>query len=204
MSHPSLLGLPIELRLMILRNCLVIGIAQIPSADTGEPFRIGEPEASSQVLRVCKQLYEEAFPILYQENIIYCRNATYLESFVSQKAPSTRLMIRHVCIAGRNRYRLSAQLNTYLPFFESLPNLRSFNIFLSRMSDLHSGDRCLIMATANSMALSTPSNAFIERLSQRDRPVDLGVIKCEIHPWSKYSILVCFHRASSGELTVYF
>lgn len=190
MAHPTLLGLPLELRWKILRNCLVIGIAQIPSPPTGEPFRIGEPEASSQLLRVCKQLYEEALPILYQENIMFCRNATYLESFVSQRAPSTRPMIRHVCIAGRNHFGLSTQLDHYIPFFESLPNLRSLNIFLSRVSSFTKETKCIIMATAGAMSLSAPSQTFVERLSQRTTPIDLGVIKCEIHPLSKHSILV--------------
>lgn len=189
MAHSTLLGLPLELRWKILRNCLVIGIAQIPSPPTGEPFRIAEPEASSQILRVCKQLYDEAFPILYQENIIFCRNATYLESFISQKAPSARSFIRHVCISGRTHHRLSAQLDNYLPFFESLPNLRSFNVFQSRVSDIYQGPRCIIMATANTMSLSAPSPMFVERMSQRIKPVDLGAIKCVIHPLSKNAIL---------------
>lgn len=189
MANPTLLGLPLELRWKILRYCLVIGIAQIPSPAFGEPFRIGEPEASSQLLRVCKQIYNEAFPILYQENIIFCRNATYLESFVSQKAPSSRSMIRHVCISGRTHNRLIAQLDNYLPFFESLPSLRSLNIFQSRVSDIHQGNRCIIMAIANTMALLAPSQTFIDRLSLRIKPVDIGTIKCEIHPLSKNSIL---------------
>ncbi|TID16099.1 Heat shock protein 60 [Venturia nashicola] len=189
MANPNLLGLPLELRWKVLRNCLVIGVAQIPSPPTGEPFRISKPEASSQLLRVCQQIYNEAFPILYQENIIFCRNATYLESFVTQKAPSTRSMIRHICIAGQTHHRLSAQLDNYLPFFESLPNLRSLNIFLSRVSDIHQGPRCIIMATANTMSLSAPSQTFVERLSRQNKPVDLGAIKCVIHPMSKHSTL---------------
>lgn len=56
MAEPSLLGIPLELQLKILKGCMVIGMAEIHNPWSNKIYCAFEkiPEASSQLFRVCK------------------------------------------------------------------------------------------------------------------------------------------------------
>lgn len=77
MAEPSLLGIPVEIREKILRGCMVIGMAEVRKPGT-PTHRFERSKASSEILRVCKQLYSEGAPILYGENILYYSSGTTL------------------------------------------------------------------------------------------------------------------------------
>lgn len=62
-NHLSLLGLPAEIRQEIYKTLMV-------SQDEIGPFERHKPGQSSQLLRVCRQICQEALPVLYGQNVI--------------------------------------------------------------------------------------------------------------------------------------
>lgn len=64
LDNPTLLGLPVELRLKIFKTCMVIGIADIGRAHDS-PFH--KSFASLQIFTVCKQ----GLTILCGDNVVY-------------------------------------------------------------------------------------------------------------------------------------
>lgn len=85
MAAPNFLGLARELRDKILRYCMFIGIIPFEKSpcvgnlmldrynhSTTPQCSLGyNSQASSQILRCCKMIYDEALPILYGENVLY-------------------------------------------------------------------------------------------------------------------------------------
>ncbi|KAE9991928.1 hypothetical protein EG327_010606 [Venturia inaequalis] len=172
MAEPSLLGIPVEIREKILRNCMVIGVASTRKIAHDHPFDL--PLASSQLLLVCRQLYSEGVPILYGENIIHYRNGAAMWSFVSKMTVETRSMIKHVGISSCYR------LNSHIDVVDTLTNLKTFNIFdnrghttSARLDSLFAKDSRVKYADWNFGM--PPSNTF-RSLAGRPEAVEIGLI----------------------------
>jgi hypothetical protein len=171
MANPSLLGIPTELRLKILRNCMVIGVAEVAIRQPRflECGWFQTPHASSQLLCVCKTLYNEGLPILYGENILCFYDALRLKIFLAC-CDDIKSTIKHIfmgCTCG---------IVSELSLFNSLPNLRSFHRFVYRESTFEvclNGDPDLITR-------HPPPQTLIRRLSRKSlsQAIEIGVVLC--------------------------
>ncbi|KAE9985727.1 hypothetical protein BLS_005693 [Venturia inaequalis] len=81
------LNLPGELRNRVYRFCFVLDLpVHVSSRWTPKDGKKDRPsitknDATSQFLSVCRQVYQEAMPILYSENKIYFNNFDYIQYF---------------------------------------------------------------------------------------------------------------------------
>ncbi|TID16100.1 Heat shock protein 60 [Venturia nashicola] len=77
MAEPSLLGIPLELRLKILKGCMVIGMAEIRNPWGHIMYRAFQvPEASSH----------------------NCSKSKHMARYLSRVGLKARAMIKHVCV----------------------------------------------------------------------------------------------------------
>ncbi|RDI79911.1 Heat shock protein 60 [Venturia inaequalis] len=172
MAEPSLLGIPVEIRERILRNCMVIGVASARKIAHDHPF--DPPFASSQLLRVCSQLYTEGIPILYGENMIHYRTGAAMKSFVSKMTAETRSMIKHVGVSSCDR------LNSHIDVVDTLTNLKTFNIFVNQghgtsaeLDSLFAKDSKVKYRDRN---FGMPPSNFFRSLAGRPEVVEIGLI----------------------------
>lgn len=172
MAEPSLLGIPVEIREKILRNCMVIGVASARRKSNDHPF--DPPLASSQLLCVCSQLYTEGIPILYGENMIHYRTGAAMKSFVSKMTAETRSMIKHVGVSSCDR------LNSHIDVVDTLTNLKTFNIFVNQghgtsaeLDSLFAEDSKVKYRDRN---FGMPPSNFFRSLAGRPEVVEIGLI----------------------------
>jgi hypothetical protein len=162
MASLNLLGLPREIRDKILKNCLVIGIA-FPYHD--KAYRTFKPPyAASQILRVCRLLYEEALPILWGTNIICFHDLSDLKRFLSFSSVDVQTMIHHIWI--RRQFGLGSNIS----MLGILPNLRSLHIFDDRTT--------LSQSTSYANRRLFPSKTFIQQIRRHRPQVEIGVVYC--------------------------
>lgn len=175
MARPELLGIPPELRLKILRYCMVVGVLPL----TTSPFNFRS--ASSQILRLSKQFHNEALPILYGENIFYFGDGMMMESKLMCINTHAKSMIRHVCLGD------SVNLTTKKVFLKSLKGLRGFSILIAKIGMLHLSDpkRNKVFAVEE-----TPPRTIVQDFSWKYRGVEVGVVLCFVS--DAQDVLVCF------------
>ncbi|QDS70217.1 hypothetical protein FKW77_006979 [Venturia effusa] len=163
MAVPNLLGLLAELRLKIIRYCVLTGILQM----SGSEFDYSG--ASSHILRLSKQFYEEAFPVLYGENVFYFDCGKALATFVEGLSARGKSTIRHVCLGT------SDGLTTKMAIFKSLKTLGSFSIFKTTPFLLH----MTRPETKKGLAMQMmPPKTFARGLSTKSKVVEIAVVLC--------------------------
>ncbi|RDI79912.1 putative transporter [Venturia inaequalis] len=163
MATPSLLSIPPELRLKILRCCMVVGILGITTSPSN--FR----GATSQILRLSKEVHNEALPILYGENIFHFDNGQAMENDLSCINKHAKCMIRHVSLGN------AAGLTTKKATLKSLTGLRGFSVFLTKVGMLHLTEPEENMTFA---AKNMPPKTVVQDLSRKCRGVEVGVVLC--------------------------
>lgn len=180
MASPTLIDIPMELRNKILRSCMVIGIAVAPLWGSWffSKYRtpnIEEPYASSQILCVCKQLQEEASPILYGENILYFRTTMCLDLFLRNKSLATKGMVKYILL------REKEGLTTRLHELKFLVGLRSFT-FLNFTSgpahvvmDKMFGSSSIVSSDCPSRR-RRPQKTLVRYLCAESRKVEVGIL----------------------------
>lgn len=136
MAPPSnLLTLPNEIRDKIIRYCMVISaidldheyswlIARYPIMiiTTNRP----SPQASAQLLRCCKQLYREALPILYGDNILSLSSYEMNFDFYDSRKfyyLSILPMVKHVCFSSGSPNAWNTR-----EMLKEMPKLRSWSM----------------------------------------------------------------------------
>lgn len=177
MADPSLIGMPRGIRYKLLKSCLVIGVAfRCPNPRK----RFKAPEASSQITRVCKLLYEDAVYILYSSNIICMNDFADLDRFISTSSPSVRSSVQHLQMY--ELFGLWYNTSTLL----KLPNLRSLHVlgtdalasipsFGMRRSGRSATNQKIDLETHVSTSL-LPGQVFIQQIIQGFPHVEIGII----------------------------
>ena len=123
----SFLTLPVEIRLEIYDLLLVMRDKRTGQNTPLDLFPTDSDEAQVEldILRTCKQIYDEASPILYSQNI-----------FTTMYAEDITRLILHV---GPANFKLIKHLDFYVPFPATPPSwLRLFNMLAKEASGLRS------------------------------------------------------------------
>jgi hypothetical protein len=123
----SFLTLPVEIRLEIYDLLLVMRDNRKGQKTPFELFPADSDEVQMDldILRTCKQIYDEASPILYSQNI-----------FTTMYAEDITRLILHI---GPANFKLIKHLDFYVPFPASLPSwVRLFNMLAQEASGLRS------------------------------------------------------------------
>lgn len=203
MAEPSLLGIPVEIREKILRGCMVIGMAEVRKPGT-PTHRFERSKASSEILRVCKQLYSEGAPILYGENILYYSSGTTLPYFLSRTNLATRSMIKHVCVGA------SHNMNQQSDVLDTLTKLHTFDMFSCSYGwsqdelDRRFAGRPYITRPRD---LDLPPRKLIRRLMGRAQSIGIGAIESfsKLRAPGRFDprpILVCHTSMSTFHLLI--
>jgi hypothetical protein len=175
MANLSLLSMPREIRDKVLRNCLVIGLAfRYPDRRAYTCRNFKSPDTSTQILRVCKTLYEEALPILYGANILCFNDLKELKQFLSYSSHDVEAMIHHIYM--RNQRGLANNLS----MLSILPNLRSLHVLSTGF--IPYGDQRSIadyLNDSNSYATKlVPAKTFIQQITRHFSQIEIGVVYC--------------------------
>jgi hypothetical protein len=163
MAIPSLLGVPPEVRLKVLRNCMLIGIVDVDNWTSTE-----RRQASSQLLSVCKTIYNEGLPILYGENILWFWDFWSLEKMLLH-GDDFKSEIKHVSLTAMTGITRNMHL------LKTLPNLRSFHWLDPRGLNRPTIEKSIQDGIDNISKIEIPKTVF-KRLSTKSKPVELGVV----------------------------
>lgn len=136
--------------------------------------------ASSQILRLSKQIHNDALPILYGENIFYFLVGRWLNKDLDRINAQSKSAIRNVCLG------LSECLTTKIALLNSLTGLRSFSIFTETLGLLQMSDPGKVKELA---VKKMPSKTLVQDLLRKSRGVEVGVVVCFIPDNEK--MLVC-------------
>lgn len=139
-------------------------------------MRMGPPEASSQLLRVCQQLYDEAIPILYGENIILYLCGTTFEQSLSDASLAIKSNIKHVCVQCVNGFTKQSRL------LNALTSLKSLNLLYMPILE----QRVQFDEQYVKVHYDIPLKTLLRYFCRKSKPIEVGVIVCRISTTSSY------------------
>jgi len=126
MATLTLLGMPREILDKILKNIPLVGVVDLChlSRDNYQMARIFEDsEASAQLLRICKTIYEAGVPVLYGDNILFFSHFFTLEDWLLKQHQQTKTAIKYILTLHLHSFHTkSCEIHTNMR--NTLPNLR--------------------------------------------------------------------------------
>ena len=181
-AKDTFLSLPPEVRQCIYEYVLVAS----PYIDTAS-----KPHLQISVQRICRQIYDEAFRVLYSKNIFYASDPIYTIQWLESMSSRNKKLIRHVHV------RLArVEGETYMAWLSKM--LQEFSTHSTRLRQIHLhyalSPRYTSEAMTEGQILATP---FVRTLASISNLKEVILSGCYPEDWPVY--LKEKSRASVGE-----
>lgn len=145
------------------------------------------PQASTQLLRCCKVLYQEAFPILYGDNTFYFDWFFFWARSWRKQLNFSRILpaIRHIYV-GNSIWLHQPTVDEVQEMLKAMPNLRTYGMVGTHYNHLQENDKELV----HRVKIIVRQNGDIFRgIAATSRDVEVGLVTIPDQPgktWAPY------------------